>query len=712
MSVHPMVTRPVANSMQDIRGGLPVHPPQSLLRCVLLCVLGVWATLAQSQASDSDWQNRSPVGADIVDLAWSPRDPDTVLAAHSDSLNPGQGGLFRSSDSGRSWQAVAALGNRAVNALAFSASGRAFIGTSQGLMTADAELNHWVSRDLGIGLNQNILALNISPATPQLIWAGLSAGNAQAAPTLMRSLDGGAHWQNHTPASAAAMSVRSIAVDAANPNRMAIACSGEWAGGALWTSEDAGLSWSLRSNGLPNQPMLSVAFVGARLFVGGGSRLGQQNFGLHASDDLGRHWYPLHRADWPSLVITDIASSLAGDDTLWIATDGAGVSRSDDGGRHWQHSLPGSASLSLRRIRVSRRGIAVAALGEGVLQSLDGESRLQSSAHGMHARVVRAVAIDPGNDQHLAISLESLNTGSVHQSFDGGLSWQQERLPPTRFNSLSFDAFGQLFAVSGGPSTVAPEGLYRRQRDGQWQALGPDQGPQYETDITTLRVGRRDTGLLLMAGADRGSAGSEGTIWISRDRGLHWLRTHESRLPGTVTDIEWIGDQDEVALASFDDASGGRAGTLLRTQDSGNSWVESSSGLPRVLSQPKLCVSESNPRRVYLVGNDAQWRGSLFRSDDAGRTWFAINNGTSIQDIACDPTQPDTIYTVRTSTTPGISSVQRSDDGGVSFVADNGGLLLAGKISSLTINLDASDGITLLAASRRGAYLKRTRGKP
>ena len=698
--------------MQDIRGGHPMHPPQSILRCVLLCVLGVWATRAQSQPSDSDWQNRSPVGADIVDLAWSPRYSDTVLAAHSDSLNPGQGGLFRSSDNGRSWQAVAELGHRAVNALAFSVSGRAFIGTSQGLMTADAELNHWVSRDLGIGLNQNILVLNISPATPQVIWAGLSAGNAQAAPILMRSLDGGAHWQDHTPASAVAVSVRSIAVDATNPSRMAIACSGEWAGGALWTSEDAGLNWSLRSNGLPHQPMLSVAFVGARLFVGGGSRLGQQNFGLHASDDLGRHWYPLHRADWPSLVITDIAPSTAGADTLWIATDGAGVSRSDDDGRNWKHSLRGSASLSLRRIRVSRRGIAVAALGEGVLQSIDDQSALQSSAAGMHARVVRAVAIDPGNDQHLAISLESLNTGSVHQSFDGGLSWQQERLPPTRFNSLSFDAFGQLFAVSGGPSTVAPEGLYRRQRDGQWQALGPDQGSQYETDITSLRVGRRDTGLLLMAGADRGSAGNEGTIWISRDRGVHWLRAYESRLPGTVTDIEWIGDQDDAVLASFDDASGSRAGTVLRSEDGGNSWFDSAIGLPSILSQPRLCVSESDPRRVYLTGNDAQWHGRLFRSEDSGRRWVAINSGTSIQDIACDPARPDTIYTVRASTTPGGASVQRSDDGGVSYIADDGGLGLAGKISALTINLDASDGSSLLAASRRGAYLKRTRGKP
>lgn len=77
---------------------------------------------------------------------------------------------------------------------------------------------------------------------------------------------------------------------------------------------------------------------------------------------------------------------------------------------------------------------------------------------------------------------------------------------------------GTLFALSSGPSSVAPEGLYRRNGDGSWTSLGPDQGTLFESDLVAIRFGSTASTIYL-GGADFGVAGSERTVWRSTDGG-------------------------------------------------------------------------------------------------------------------------------------------------------------------------------------------------
>ena len=79
-----------------------------------------------------------------------------------------------------------------------------------------------------------------------------------------------------------------------------------------------------------------------------------------------------------------------------------------------------------------------------------------------------------------------------------------------------------------GPSTVAQEGLYRRENNGTWTPLGPDQGPLFESDLDTVRFSRNNANLILLGGADFGVAGFEATIWRSTDAGQSWTKVFES----------------------------------------------------------------------------------------------------------------------------------------------------------------------------------------
>src|SRR5207302_7818148 len=180
----------------------------------------------------------------------------------------------------------------------------------------------------------------------------------------------------------------------------------------------------------------------------------------------------------------------------------------------------------------------------------------------------------------LAEAFQGANNGGVLSSTDGGTTWQIESAPPTRYSAVRFAPDGTLYAISAGPSTVAQEGLYRRENNGSWTPLGPDQGPLYESDLDTMRFSVNDPALILLGGADFGVAGFEVTIWRTGDAGQTCTMVYEVGDFQPVTDIDIIQDGlDQVMIASHDDTSGGNQGGLLRSTDGGLSWAPSATGL-------------------------------------------------------------------------------------------------------------------------------------
>ena len=84
-------------------------------------------------------------------------------------------------------------------------------------------------------------------------------------------------------------------------------------------------------------------------------------------------------------------------------------------------------------------------------------------------------------------------------------------------------------------------------------------------------------------------------------------------------------------------------GILLISKDSGNSWVKSDS----VVDGKGACMTLNldNPQNLYI----GTWYRGVYRSDDGGKTWIAINNGLpsnweNISTIAIDPVDTNTIY--------------------------------------------------------------------
>jgi photosystem II stability/assembly factor-like uncharacterized protein len=650
------------------------------------------------------WSSLGPPGGDVFDAAVSTVDSNIALAG----LAPGGsfgGTLYRSTDGGNTWSDVSALDGTSVFDIEFAPDGTAYLGTQASIWKSTDGGLSWAVLNLGIGANDQVFDVALDPSDPSTLWAGIEDALGLQPENVIRSTDGGATWADRTPPHAAPLSGRGIVVDPGDSNTVIAVFGGDFGGGEVWISTDGGDSWMDRSAGLPGNPMNAVVYDGTRLLVGGGLLFGSQLVGLYESTDLGVTWTPLHDGTWPILVVEDIAVDPSDSASIFVAIDGGGVNRTTDGGVTWQIGVGGTQAFAGRSIRFRPGNSQELFLGTSSLavfhSTNDGDTFVQSS-EGISELDLFSIDANPLEPVQLAVAFQGANNGGVFSSTDGGTTWLLESAPPTRYSNVRFAPDGTLYAISSGPSSVAQEGLYRRETDGTWTPLGPDQGPLYESDLDTTRFSHNNPNLILLGGADFGVAGFEATIWRSTDAGQSWNKVFESA-QGTierVTDLEIIEDgTDQNMVASWNSESGDNIGGALRSTDGGASWFDSSTGLPAFFTNPRLCASPTDPLSLVISAWLSFQSGGLFRTTDAGATWASTGwtGSATVGDVACDPVDDQTLFVTRLSSG---DAVLRSQDGGATFGSFANGLesVVAPRELAFAGNSE------LLLASAKGSY--------
>ncbi|MBX6325777.1 MAG: hypothetical protein IRY93_07050 [Chthoniobacterales bacterium] len=633
----------------------------------------------------------------------STTNPAIVLAG----IAPGGGfggSLYRSTDTGNTWSEVSALTGISVFDVEFAPDGTAYIGTQDSVRKSTDEGLSWTVLNLGIGLNDQVFDVALDPSNSSIIWAGIADASGSQPVNVVRSTDGGITWNDRTPPHVP-LSCSAVAIDPNDSNTVIAVFGGAFGGGEVWVTTDGGDSWTDRSAGLPGNPFNAVVYDGSRLLVGGGMLFNSQYVGLYASSDLGVTWSPLHDGTWPLLVVEDIAVDPSDAARIFVATDGAGVNRSTDGGATWQIGIGGSQALAGRSLRFQPKKSQELFLGTSslaVFRSTNGGDTFVQSSQGISELDLFSIDANRLAPSEVAVAFQGSNNGGVFSSTDAGVTWVLESAPPTRYSTVRFAPDGTLYAISTGPTSVAPEGVYRRENNGTWTPLGPDQGPLFESDLDTMRFSRNNPNLILLGGADFGVAGFEAAIWRTTDGGQTWTKVFESG-QGTierVTDLEIIEDgTDQNMVAAWNSESGDNIGGALRSTDGGASWFDSSSGLPAFFRGPRLCASPSNPQTLFLSGWLGFQSAGLFRTTDSGATWTSTGwtGNQTVGDVACHPSDDQTLFVTQLS---GGDAVLRSQDGGATFAPFANGLENAVAPREVVFAGDSR----LLLATARGSY--------
>src|SRR5438874_1764668 len=571
---------------------------------------------------------------------------------------------------------------------------------------------------------------------------------------------GASAWTSLGPPGGDVFDVAASTVDA-NIVLAGLAPGGSF-GGTLYRSSDGGNTWS-EVPALDGVSVFDIEFAPA---PDGITYLGTQD-SVRKSTDGGLSWVTLNLGIGANDQVFDVALDPSDSSIIWAGiADASGsqpvnVMRSTDGGATWTDRTPPHAPMSGRAIAVdpndSNTVIAVfggdfgggevwvttdggdswmdrsvglpgnplnAVVYDGTRLLVGGGLLFGSQFVGLYESpdlgvtwtplhdgtwpvlVVEDIAVDPSDAARIFVAIDG---GGVNRTTDGGTTWLLESAPPTRYSNVHFAPDGTLYAISSGPSSVAQEGLYRRENNGSWTPLGPDQGPLYESDLDTMRFSVNDPNLILLGGADFGVAGFEGTIWRTSDAGQTWTKVYEVGDFQPVTDIDIVQDGlDQVMVASHDDTSGGNQGGLLRSTDGGLSWAPSGTGLPTAfLRAPRLCASPTDPQAFYLSAWLSFSSSGLFRTSDGGVNWASTGwTGNALAaDVACHPADDQMLFI---SLPSGGSQVVRSQDGGATF------LPFASGLEGVTAPRDLAFAgpSRLLLASSTGSYATPLAGQP
>src|SRR5262245_50453795 len=545
------------------------------------------------------------MGGRIVDIAVVDSDPSTMYVAAA------TGGLWKTSDGGKSWMPL----------------------------TDD------VTASLG--------AVAVAPSNPQIVWIGSGEANARNSVSwgdgVYRSSDGGKSWKN--------MGLRDthhigrVAIHPTNPDIAYVAALGHvWAANkerGLFKTTDGGKTWQHvlaidADTGCidvaidPEQPdiVYAAAYAVRRDAFSGGNPAVKQtaaSAGLYWTTDGAARWermadglpkgaygrcgLSIYRKN-PNVVYAVVQASRTsvsvkgGLPNQDRSVEEGGVFRSDDRGQTWKHlNSVCPRPFYYGQIRVDPSDDQrVYVLGTAFYVSSDGGKTFATGAKGAHPDH-HAMWINPKNSKHLVLG----NDGGLYFSQNRGQNWE----------AIRGMAIGQFYAIA--VDTRQPYRVYGGLQDnGSW---GGPVATRSEAGIT-LADWRR------VAGADGFSCAVDPMD------------------PDTVYCEGQYGGLRRVDLNAR--AKGGKVGGGKVIKPGGTPKGKgkgggASSGYRFNWSAP-LVLSAHNPQTLYYGGN------ILFKSTNRGDKWELISddltrgkkgtasNGNTINTIAESPLKAGLLY--------------------------------------------------------------------
>lgn len=596
------------------------------IAAVFACLIAMVST---GEAAEI-WTDLGLGGGSVQAVAVDPSDPQRLFAG----IWFGDG-LYRSLDGAATWQALTmeenaegedTFKNQVLLALSISQANPDIVWAAHNYWIAKSAdggdtwthiLNSTVQRDcVNCGGSQDnfrfVYSLASDPSNADIVYAGTAgAWSTYTKGAVYKSVDGGNSWEKLNQGANLDHVVISLAVDPSHPQIVWAATTDFSSTGTVYRSTDAGESWTP----IDEQPF-SIGTLNMitphpsdpnEIFVGGYAGVARGTFD-------GNNWhfsYPIvdcRRAYGLVFAPTDpqlIYVGWKGDDQI------PRVSRSQDGGLTWGTNVIDRALINEPRTLavdpINPNIVYLGANGGGVVKSLDGGQSWIPVNFGLSGVVVYDVAVDDNDTSHLIAA----TSGGVFERINK--TWQR-RLPDWAY-SVEFlpGASDAYFAGLWGELARTDDG----------GALWSIQIGVAEGRIDDIAIDPTDTRTVFIAdmshvrrSIDSGVTFTPVLEGVNRSGESYNMRT----LAIDPTDTGHIYAGGGVYLSPYVE------GDLWESKDGGDTWQRT--GLTDMIIN-KVLLDPRNPDIIYAgcgYSGDSPL-SPIFKSIDAGATWSAAQKG-------------------------------------------------------------------------------------
>jgi photosystem II stability/assembly factor-like uncharacterized protein len=358
---------------------------------------GLWGggVIAVSDDGGRTWTRRDAGLEDfsVRAIAVDVRDADYVLAG-------GLTGVYRSTDSGRTWTKISDQINVESLAIDPRTRDRVYVGTwRQGWRTDDGGKT-WKLINNGMVLDTDMFAITVEHDNPDSLWVSTcgwvyntadrgdnwtryrngfdnrrihdievdpcdkNALYAGSVAGLYRTEDRGKSWYLVSDES---LVVNSIVLTPQRPNRLVLGVEGD----GVYVSEDHAKTFTRASNGLHNLRIAAVAtdpLIPDRVYAA--VTFGGNASGIYVSENAAAQWRKLSTTKLPE-VLTLAVSDDRENEAHFVAGTDKGFFWSKDG-QEWTQSAPANAPIRVDKIVRYNKTRSFAATSEGVFTTRDG----------------------------------------------------------------------------------------------------------------------------------------------------------------------------------------------------------------------------------------------------------------------------------------------------------------------------------------------------
>lgn len=497
----------------------------------------------------------------------------------------------------------------------FGAAGGGIWRTDDAGRTWNALFEHGPAASIG--------ALAVAPSDPNIIYIGTGQPEPRydvgAGLGVFKSTDGGKHWTSLGLENT--RYIGSIWVDPRNPNIVLVGAQGHFFGPSpdrgLYRSTDGGKTWShvlklgdwtgvvdLGSDPKNPKTLFAAAWEAHQYpWLSYFTPIAGPGSAIYKSDDGGLTWHKLSGGGWPTgalgrigLAVTHTAKGTRIYASIDSKTSG-GMYRSDDGGVHW---LKVNDAKAVSNWYFSR--LAVAPNDPDVVYAV-GQSIRRCANSGKTCEIIKGA---PGGDDYHHLWINPLHpdhmiTGSDQGtviSVDGGATWSSWYNEPTgQFYHLAADNRFPYWIYSGqqdsGTVAIASRSDYGQLTFRDWHPVGGDERDYDIPDPTdpSIVYGSGLGGHVSKWNADTGQV-SDVTPWPERNYGKRPTTTKYRYMWMTPLEGSRTGPSSLYLGAQV----------LFRSQDQGRSWQTISGDLTGKTANAQHCDGDVSPADAKPCG--------------------------------------------------------------------------------------------------------------